>query len=430
MIRYKSNKNLKMQFEQNQLISVKVPELTTKAILRPKIQTTLKRNIAYSTNIARTKLRLKRKVLVYKKDNKFYIDHSTAYALKLTNVRAIMTENPHLVEVGLETLKKFQNREDIEIEYKEINKEKRITTRNRDLSDILEELKQGEYGIGIHGIDKGSNEEKQSTATDICMQGLSINNNSKTILSTAVSLGMNENLSKINQDIKGYNFGKGTKTNVIIAVPIYIQNQKGEKIFLGFPSENKRTSGQQYEEHCILDRICAKLNRIPSEFILGYYSQESSGSENFIENLKHYSNISQKEREDLYKEIYLNMDDVSKSYNELITNGNISKLDKMKERMQQLGLNLYMVENSITIVKKYKEQIKNKDIEEKKGRKVILDDVQKSEVLSDSTKIIRTRKILLNFCKGAKLSDLSNAKEILREGSRMQTQENYRGKEV
>lgn len=431
MVRYKSNQNFKNELKKNQFNSARIPELRTNAVLRTKIQTILKTNMAFSTNIYQTKVRLKKKIVVYKKDNKFYIENSTAYALKLKNVRAIMIENSHLVELGLETLNRLKNREDIEIEYQEINAERDRGLRKGELGDTLEKLGNGEveYGIGIHGIDKGSNEERRIRASSICREGLNINNNSKTILSTSISLGINEAFNQINQDIKEYNFGNGTKVNVVIAVPIYIQNQRGEKIFLGFPDKNNITSGQQYEEHCILDRICAKLNRIPSEFILGYYSDESNNRGNFVENLKHYSNITGEEKENFYKEVSLNMDDISKSYNELITSGNIEKLSEMREKMKQLALNSNMVDNAIMLVQKYKQQMDAKDVKEKKVRQVILEEVQKDKVLSDSTKTSKTRRILLNLCAEAKLSDLSNAKEILQEGTRIQ-EENYKGKEV
>ena len=187
-------------------------------------QTILRTNERQQNANTQTRLRQKRKLLVYKKDGKFYIDNSAAYVLKLTNVRAIMTENPHLIEIGIETLARFQNNGDIEIEYKELNKDKEIKKEKSDLSEILDELEEGEYGIGLHGIDKGSREEKQGIAEDISNEGLNINNNSKTILSTSISLGTNEDIQRISQEIGGYKFGNGTKANVIIAVPLYIQN--------------------------------------------------------------------------------------------------------------------------------------------------------------------------------------------------------------
>ena len=451
MVRYQSNQSIRHQIEQKQLLSTKNPSLRTGTVLRTKSETTLKTDMKQQNVKTKTKLRQKRKLIVYKKDEKFYIDNSAAYALKLTNVRAIMTENPHLIEIGIETLYGFQNDADIEIVYQELNKDKEIKTGKYDLIETLDGLEEGEYGIGIHGIDKGSREEKQSIAESISNEGLNINNNNKTILSTSISLGTNEDMQRISQEINGYKFGNGAKANVIIAVPLYIQNQDGEKIFLGFPDENKRTAGQQYDEHCILDRICSKMKKIPPQFILGYYFENQDGTENFIRNGQHYSSLTQEDRENLFAELSSNMDDISKNYNELIASGNIGQLGQIKERMQQLGWNSSLINNALTLVQKYKGQVISKDMgkrntrqiilntneqsnnssssQRKNVRRVILDHSSPSESVSDSTKSKRIRRILLDACKETKLSDIANAKETLKEGLE-EPEKDYKGKEV
>ena len=104
----------------------------------------------------------------------------------------------------------------------------------------------------------------------------------------------------------------------MIIIPLYIQNEKGEKIFLGFPEQNTQTSGQQYDEHCILDRICSRLKRIPPQFILGYYQQDSYGNEIFVKNEHHYSNLNEEEKEKLFNECMSNMDNISMNFNNLI----------------------------------------------------------------------------------------------------------------
>ena len=451
MVRYQSNQSIRHQIEQKQLLSTKNPSLRTGTVLRTKSETTLKTDMKQQNVKTKTKLRQKRKLLVYKKDEKFYIDNSAAYALKLTNVRKIMTENPHLIEIGIETLYGFQNDADIEIVYQELNKDKEIKTGKYDLIETLDGLEEGEYGIGIHGIDKGSREEKQSIAESISNEGLNINNNNKTILSTSISLGTNEDMQRISQEINGYKFGNGAKANVIIAVPLYIQNQDGEKIFLGFPDENKRTAGQQYDEHCILDRICSKMKKIPPQFILVYYFENQDETENFIRNGQHYSSLTQEDRENLFAELSSNMDDISKNYNELIASGNIGQLGQIKERMQQLGWNSSLINNALTLVQKYKGQVISKDMgkrntrqiilntneqsnnssssQRKNVRRVILDHSSPSESVSDSTKSKRIRRILLDACKETKLSDIANAKETLKEGLE-EPEKDYKGKEV
>ena len=379
-------------------------KLNTK--LRSKTQTVLKTKNTATKDKTRTASKLKRKLLVYKKDGKFYIDHSAAYALKLTNVRAIMLNNPKLFEISLQFLNKIQNDKDIEIEYKEVNKEKEVDSNEGNLKETLEDLDQGEYGIGVHGIDQGSIEEKQSKALNISDEGLNIGSNSKTILSTAISLGINEESQELSQDITNYKFGNGANTKVIIAAPLCIQNENGEKIFLGFPEENKRTAGQQYEEHCILDRICGKLNKVPPEFILGYYRENPDGSESFIKNLKHYSNLSQESKEDLYRELSLSMDDISKDINKLIADGNIEQLSRMQQRMQERNMSTYMIDNAMMLAQKDKEQEK-----------------------TQSSRVNGKRKILLDSYREVKSSDLTSAKETLREGIE-EKERNNEGKEI
>ena len=452
MVRYQSNQNIKKQLEQGQLSSTRNQSLRTDTILRTKSQTRLNTNIRQENANTRTELRLKRKLLVYKKDGKFYIDHSAAYVLKLTNVRTIMTEKPHLIEIGKETLYRFQNNKDIEIEYQELDKDKEAKKEKSDKSEFLDGLEQGEYGIAIHGIDKGSREEKQSIADSISNEGLNINNNSKTILSTSISLGTNEDMQRISQEISGYQFGKGVRANVIIAVPLYIQNQNGEKIFLGFPDENKRTAAQQYDEHCILDRICSKMKKIPPQFIFGYTLESQDGTESFIRNGQHYSSLAPEDRETLFTELYSNMDDISRNYNELIASGNIGQLSQIKERMQQLGWNSSLIDNALNLAQKYKGQVISQDVEKRNTRqiilntneqidnsssprrenvrRVILDHSSQSERLSDSTNVKRTRRILLDACKETKLSDIAIAKETLREGLEEPEKDYNKGNEI
>lgn len=451
MVRYQSNQSIKKQIEQRQLFSTKSPSLRTDTVLRTKSKTALRTNTTHTNQTTKIKSRLKIKLMVYKKDGKFYIDNSAAYALKLTNVRAVMTENPHLIEIGIETLYRFQNNEDIEIEYQELDKDKKRKKEKSDLSETLEGLEQGEYGVGIHGIDKGSREEKQDIADSISNEGLNINNNSKTILSTSISLGTNEDMQRISREIRGYQFGNGTKANIIIAVPLYIQKESGETIFLGFPDQNKRTAGQQYDEHCILDRICSKMKKIPPQFILGYYYENQDGSESFVKNGQHYSNLSIEDREALFTEISSNMDDISRNYNELIASGNIGQLSQIKERMQQLGWNSSLIDNALTLAQKYKgkeisqdvgkrntrqiilntnEQSDNSSIQQKRNiRRVLLENRTQNESLSNSTESRRTRRILLDACAETKLSDITIAKETLREGLE-EPEKEYKGKEV
>ncbi len=298
-------------------------------------------------------LKQKRKIIIYIKDDKYYVEHSVAFALNLTSVRSIMTNTPHLIELGIETLNKLKADNSIEIEYHNLDRNKESQLSVNDLSIELASLEQGKYGIGAHSIDMTNSEEK---AESIINSGLNLNNNSKTILSTSISFGTNEDIQTISQEIGNYRLGTETKIKVIIAVPLCIQNAKGEKIFIGFPERNLKTAGQQYEEHCILDRICSKTKKIPSQFILGYYGKNADGSEFFIRNNQHYSTLNTEAREALFNECAANMDDSSKNFNELIANGNIERLRELKQRMESMGWKSFIMDNAIALAQREREQ--------------------------------------------------------------------------
>ena len=394
---------------------------------------------------------VKKKLLVYRNNGKTYIDHSAAYALGLTNVRAIMIGKPHLIECDSDFLNKMQNDRSIEVEYSDTNElQEGVEMPQSDLSQELDTLENGEYGIGVHSIVQGNAEEKINIATSICNEGLIINNNSKTILSTAISIGTNDGQNDLGTEAIEYNYGSGPKTLAIIAVPLCIQNESGEKIFLGFPEKNKSTSAQQYEEHCILDRVCGKLKKVPPEFILGYYC-ENGDSSTFVENPTHYSKGSTEQREEVYNEVFQSMDEFSKSINSLIASGNIDALMQMQEKMQILRMPTYIIDNAIELSQHYiekeissntntheesdldssaelhtnveDESEKNSDdtnsIQRRSTRRIILNDAHLKEVPLNEEKAPnakRIRKILIDSYTDITTSDLANGKGILKSG--------------
>ena len=71
MVRYQSNQSKKKQIEQRQLLSTRSPSLRTDTVLRTKSKTALKTNMTHTNQTTKTKSRLKRKLMVYKKDGKF-----------------------------------------------------------------------------------------------------------------------------------------------------------------------------------------------------------------------------------------------------------------------------------------------------------------------------------------------------------------------
>ena len=69
-----------------------------------------------------TKLRQKSIIKMYIKDNKYYVEHSAAYALGLINTRAIMLDSPKLIEISSDIHNKLKSNADMEIEYIKIEK--------------------------------------------------------------------------------------------------------------------------------------------------------------------------------------------------------------------------------------------------------------------------------------------------------------------
>lgn len=231
-----------------------------------------------------------------------------------------------------------------------------------DLKERLIGLASGKYGIGVHGVDKGDIDEKKSIAISISNEGINLNG-SKSILGTAISLGTNYESGYLAREISEYKFGGGKIMSVVIAVPTYIQNSNQDTIFLGFPQRNTLRSGQQYQEHCILDRICGRLRRIPAEFVLGYFYEENDNTEHFVENPAHYSYLSDIEKDLVYQSCFDNMDDISKRFNELISKGSVEELEQLKQRMQEIGMSTCMVDTAILLAKQY--GLKSENLSEK-----------------------------------------------------------------
>ena len=308
---------------------------------------------------------LKRILKVYKKDDHFFIEPASAYALHLTQARAVFSENSNFHEISKEQLDEYINNSEYEIEYYDYlgDLEHNDTSGPAELRKSLESLEQGKYGIGVHAIHSGSPEEKQNKAEEILKNNLSLATSVQSILSTAISLGESSDAQVQAQEAIDYTYGFGAKLNVILAVPEVIQNAEGQKIFLGFPQENKRTSAQQYEPQCILDRICAKLGYVPKEFILGYYSQSDDEHKSFIPNPNHISKLPKQEIDSLYSILYANMDFITRDLNDMISQGKIEQLENSKETMHSRGVDTAFIDNLILLAKK--------NIPIQKGRRII-----------------------------------------------------------
>ena len=204
------------------------------------------------------------------------------------------------------------------------------------------------YGIGVHGIAKPT-AEQEPIANSIMQNGLKLPPSAKTILSTSISLGDNISSQQIVSKIESYKYGNSTQTNVVIAVPKVIENSKNEKIYLGFPQENYATSGQQYAEQCILDRIYCKQALLPKEFILGYYSKDNNGNEQFVENPEHFSKLPKDKQEEVFNSVKDNMDFFSEKLNDAVKAKDVATLEDMREFLNDKEMDATIIDNAIAI---------------------------------------------------------------------------------
>ena len=90
---------------------------------RPK-ETILKTGLETNFRL-QTRLKQKSIIKIYVDENKYYVEHSAAFALGLIKTRAIMMDNPKLIEISSEVHNKLKSNDSIEIEY--IKTEKKQT---------------------------------------------------------------------------------------------------------------------------------------------------------------------------------------------------------------------------------------------------------------------------------------------------------------
>ena len=87
---------------------------------KPK-ETSLKTGLETNFQL-QTRLKQKSIIKIYVDENKYYVEHSAAFALGLIKTRAIMMDNPKLIEISSEVHNKLKANDLIEIEYIKIEK--------------------------------------------------------------------------------------------------------------------------------------------------------------------------------------------------------------------------------------------------------------------------------------------------------------------
>ena len=102
-----------------------------------------------------TRLKQKVKIQIYIDENKFYVAHSTAYALGLIKTRAIMLDSPKLIEISSEIHNKLKSNDSIEIEYIKIEKKQSLKVYVNS-SDYCIDISAA-YALGLISVEEFNN---------------------------------------------------------------------------------------------------------------------------------------------------------------------------------------------------------------------------------------------------------------------------------
>lgn len=192
--------------------------------------------------------------------------------------------------------------------------------KKNELYIFLRNILGGEYYIGLHGITAGktdilnkySDMTPRDKAENILKTGL-INERHMSIKSTCQIFG---NLALINDhkevisdlcDFNPYYIGNKPENTeevvVIVSVPITFKDSKGRNIFGGWMNPNISYCDDNSPFECITDKLFEKS--VPPEMILGYYTfVGKSDTVEFHANERHYSNLTQEERDEFISRLF------------------------------------------------------------------------------------------------------------------------------
>ena len=119
----------------NKLLSATLPQ-----------ENTLKNNTENKTML-QTRLKQRKIIKVYIEENKYYLEHSAAYALGLINTRAIMLDKPKMIELPDSIHNKLKNQDDIDIEYIKIEKKPKLKVYVNDSNYCIDNA--AAYALGM-----------------------------------------------------------------------------------------------------------------------------------------------------------------------------------------------------------------------------------------------------------------------------------------
>lgn len=108
----------------------------------------------------KTILKQKKKITIYIEDKKYFVEHSTAFALGLINTRAIMLDNPRLVEISYDVHNKLCKNNDIEINYVQVeNKKQKLRVFVSSSSYYIENS--AAYSLGLLTVEEFNNSDEK-----------------------------------------------------------------------------------------------------------------------------------------------------------------------------------------------------------------------------------------------------------------------------
>lgn len=181
-----------------------------------------------------------------------------------------------------------------------------------ELYKYFESIYHDDYYFGLHGISERPDmpEEYESLTTEekaknIIENGLN-NNRHISIKSTCKILGRLSTSYEEEKSLTTEFIYRPYKTQdnfyvVIVAIPVVFKKSDGTIYFTGWMKPNVRYSDDISELECITDIICE--DKIPKEFILGYYHYNKDDKEvEFIKNKSFCEELDEEEKDKFIEE--------------------------------------------------------------------------------------------------------------------------------
>lgn len=302
------------------------------------------------------------------------------------------------------------------------NTSKRVKANTEGMYEYIDEIMKSQkekMGLGIHAVRKEKIKGKSvdEVLKGICDGGLDIKKGNS-VLATVSSLGVSSELKRHQKEaIKNYRLGSEMAENgVVVLVPTILKGD-GKKLYIGFPGMDTSAVGNNHKTTCILDQLCCGDNdygEFPKEFILGYFKEEN-GERIFQKNTRHFLEMTDEEKGTFIESLSDRLTQQQRQISEAVINSDMQKLEQLSVEMYGnrdgvLGENT-IIQNAMFYLNR---------------------DIGQTEQSNDNTKGNtgkNKRRILLDAYKDVNLSDLSDAKEILRNGIE-QPEKKYEGKEI